>query len=386
MKKILLIDGKSIASLAIARSLGQKKIEIHCGEEFKHNITAYSKFVKKNLIYSSPEKTPDKFIKDILEIIKNEKYELLICATDETILLLTEHEKEISKYTNLYLPNYAVMQKFIDKGETIKIANKIGVPTPKTFFPEENDINKIKKEVKYPILIRARISSGSRGIKTVNCEEEFDASYEEIKNDFGEPIIQEYIEKKGYIADCILLDDQQKEYAYFSYEKLKDYPIGRGPMVVGQSTNNEITKNYSLNLLKTGKFKGIAEVEYILDKKGNPLLLEVNPRFWMHVVHAIDSGVDLPYLFYKLARKEPIDPVTSFKTGVKYRWILPYEILWLLNTSNKLKGFKEFIKFWEKDVSFGIFSSKDLLPMFGAIAQSLYFLVDLKRRKMVLGR
>lgn len=389
MKKILVIDGRSIASLAIARSLGEKGFEIHCGDDFNHNITAYSRFVKKRFKYSSPDEKPADFISDILRIIKKEKYELLICAQDDTILLLSKHQKEILKYTNLYLPEYEIIKKFVDKGTTIKLAHKAGVPTPKTYFPEDTGIENIKNIVEYPVLVRARISSGSRGIKLVNSSEEFDFAYDEIKNNFGEPIIQEYIIKKGYTADCLLLDSHQIEYASFSYEKLKEYPVGNGPMVVGKSTDNQLTKltkKYSSNLLKQLKFKGIAEVEYILNENNEPLLLEVNPRIWMHLKHAIDSGVDFPFLLYNLATHNTVKPLNSYKSGVKYRWVFPFEILWLLNAPNKLKGLKEFINFWEKDLSLGVFSFKDPFPVIGVISQSLYFLSDSKRRKIVLGR
>lgn len=386
MKKILLIDGRSLATLAIARSLGKKGFEIHCGDDFKHNLTSYSKFVKKRVNYTSHEKNQEEFIIDILKLIKQDNYEMLISAQDETTYLLSKHKKEISKYTNLYIADFGIFDEFFDKGKTIKIAQKAGIPTPITYFPEDTDIDLIKNEVKYPVLIRSRISSGSRGMKLVNSPKDFDKAYEELKLNFGEPIIQEYIVKKGYSTACILLDDQQNEIASFSYKRLKEYPLSGGPTVVAISSDDAITKKYSLNLLRKVGWKGVAEVEYILNQKNEPLLLEVNPRFWMPLNHAIDSGVDFPYLLYKLATNEYINPVKSYKVGVKYRWIFPYEILWLMSTQNKIQGFKEFINFWEKGLSLGIFSLTDPLPLIGTIAQSLYFLMDSKRRSSVLER
>lgn len=386
MKKVLLIDGRSLATLAIARSLGRKGFEIHCGDDFKHNITAYSKFVKKRVIYTSHEKNPDAFIFDILKIIKQENYEILISAQDETTHLLSKHKNEISKYTNLYLADFNIFNKFFDKGKTIKIAQKAGIPTPKTYFPEDTNIETIKEKLEYPVLIRSRISSGSRGMKLVNASEDFDKAYGELKINFGEPIIQEYIEKKGYSTACILLDEEQNEIASFSYKRLKEYPLSGGPTVVAISDDDTLTKKYSINLLKTVGWKGVAEVEYILNQNNDPLLLEVNPRFWMPLNHAIDSGVDFPYLLYKLATKKHAEPVKSYKIGVKYRWILPNEILWLISAPKKLEGFKDFINFWEPNISFGIFSLKDPMPIIGTIAQSLYFLTDSDRRKSVLGR
>ena len=70
-------------------------------------------------------------------------------------------------------------------------------------------IKKIKKIVDYPVLIRPRISSGSRGIKRVEKPSEFDDAYDQIKVVYGEPIIQEHVKKTGYATACLLLDDNQ---------------------------------------------------------------------------------------------------------------------------------------------------------------------------------
>lgn len=386
MKKILVTDGRSLAALAIIRSFGEKGFEVHCGDDFKNNLSSYSRYVKKRVIYPSPVSDPSDFIKYLLDLTKNEKYDMIFPVRDDTTLLLSKYKDKFQKYTNLYLADYGILKKFRDKGETIKAALNSGVPVPKTYFPEDKCVEEIKRNVKYPILIRARISSGSRGIAYVGSLNEFDNAYHEIKEEYGEPIIQEYINKTGYSTACILLDDFQKEVASFSYRRVKEYPITGGPTVVGISSEDSEAIDLSLKLLKSVGWKGVAEIEYIKDQNGKPLLLEINPRFWMPLNLAIKAGVDFPYLMYQLTNGDNFDRITSYKTGLKYRWVFPNEILWLTQTSNKTKGIKEFFSFFDTNTTYAELSLKDPFPVIGIFMQSINFLLSRERRQFIFKR
>ena len=119
-------------------------------------------------------------------------------------------------------------------------------------------------------------------------------------------MIQEYVQKKSYCTACVLLDHHSDEVASFAYERVKEYPLSGGPTVVGVSCSNDEVIGYAKSLLKSIGWKGVAEVEFIIDQQGIPKLLEVNPRFWMPLNLAIQSGVDFPYLLYQLAMKNPV--------------------------------------------------------------------------------
>lgn len=66
-------------------------------------------------------------------------------------------------------------------------------------------------------------------------------------------------------------------------------------------------------------------------------LLEVNLQFWMLVglTLAIRSGVDVPGIILSLMNGNNTTPVISYQTGLRYRWVLPSEVL--LVSSNNLE-------------------------------------------------
>jgi len=100
------------------------------------------------------------------------------------------------------------------------------------------------------------------------------------------------------------------------------------PITGGNSTMRESVeldsrmKEYTLRLLKALEWHGVAEVEFRMDSRDSiPKLMEINGRFWGSLEVAIASGVDLPYLLYKLAVEGEVKPVLNYKIGVKRRWL-----------------------------------------------------------------
>lgn len=388
MSKILVTDGRSLASLAIIRSLGEKGFEIHCGEDFKGSISSFSKYVKKKIVYPSAEKKPDEFVDFLLNLTKKEKYSMIIPVRDETTLLLSRNKNEFLEYTNIHLADFDVISKFRDKGETVKLAIKYGIPVPETYFPEDTGIQEIKNSVKYPVLIRARISSGARGIKYVNSPSEFEKAYQEVKSEYGEPMIQEYISHDGgHYSIGTLFDNDSKPIAIHVYKETKQYPINGGPAVNAITVKRERWVDDILQILKKVGWIGPAHIDVLYDTSSNThMLLEVNPRFWMSLNLSIKSGVDVPHLLYQLSAGKNISKINSYEVGFKYRWIFPYEILWLMKSPNKIQGIKEFFKFWEKNVCDGNLSIRDPLPFIGVLVQIINFISNSEKRKFIFKR
>ena len=50
--------------------------------------------------------------------------------------------------------------------------------------------------------------------------------------------------------------------------------------------------------------------------------MEVNGRFWNSLPLAIAAGIDFPFLLYRLAIDGDIDPVETYRVGVRSRWLL----------------------------------------------------------------
>ena len=136
-----------------------------------------------------------------------------------------------------------------------------------------------------------------------------------------------------------------------------------------------------MGFLKENHWVGPVHMDILYDINANvPRLLEINPRFWMSLNLSIRSGVDFPYLLYQEAIGKNENPVQNYQTGIKYRWIIPNEILWLFQTENKFQGLLELLNFRDK------YDKDDLKPLFGVFLQGLFFLTNSKKRKFIFER
>ena len=102
-------------------------------------------------------------------------------------------------------------------------------------------------------------------------------------------------------------------------------------------------------------------VEFKYDEKTDqPYLIEVNPRFIGSINESISSGVDFPYLLYKIAIDGDINPVIDYKTGVKTKnfFIDTISILQHFRNRDAIIDINPFQK-----INYDILSLRDPLPI-----------------------
>lgn len=384
MSKVFVPDGRSMATVAIVRSLGKTGKEITLGNESRISAAAFSKYVKHRIVYPSPEKYPDIFSSEMYKLIKKEKYDVVMPVRDATTILLSKLKNRLNKYTKIPIPNYETVMNGRNKGQTLKIALDIDIPCPKTYF-EEEDIYKLKESFEYPLLIRACESSGSRGIVRVDSPERLMSEYHNLKIQFGDVIVQEYIPHLGDAYNVSALFNQYSEpRAVFAMKKIRQYPITGGPTAFAESIEGTEVKKYAVKLLKEMNWIGVAEVEFLFDERDKkPKLLEINPRFWNPLSLAIDSGVDFPSMLYDMAMNGDIKPVNNYKLGVKWRYYI-YDLLCFKDTPNKLNKISEFAQF--QNVHDAILSLNDPGPAFGSLYDGFLSLLQKERREHVFKR
>jgi biotin carboxylase len=129
-----------------------------------------------------------------------------------------------------------------------------------------------------------------------------------------------------------------------------------------------------IKLLKALNWYGVAMVEFKMDPRDGKLkFLEINPRFWGSLPLAIASGVDFPYLLYRMAMDGDIEPVLKYKVGVKCRNLIKDVRCWesamrdnfthLGLKIDRVKFTLDFLKFYEKKLHYDLISLDDWMPM-----------------------
>ena len=75
-------------------------------------------------------------------------------------------------------------------------------------------------------------------------------------------------------------------------------------------------------LLEALEWHGVAMVEFKRDDRdGAAVLMEINGRFWNSLPLAVASGVDFPFLIYRLATEGACPERLDYRVGVRGRWL-----------------------------------------------------------------
>jgi len=361
---VFVTDADMRQVLAIIRSLGKKGIATTVGDSAKSRflISFFSKYCKKRVFYPSPAENAEAFGKELLKYVAKNRTDVLITVTDHASLAVSRRLREFRQYVGVAIPPYETLIKTVDKAQTMQFCEETYHPV--TVLPRKvSEIYSLSKKMSYPLVVKPRFSSGSRGLKYATNSSQLIRLFKATANMYGVPLIQEYIPGDEIYGVGALLNQDSKPRAAFVYKRLRQFPISGGPSTYRVSVLNPAVQDLSLKILQRIKWYGVAMLEFKIDPRDSkPKLMEINPRFWGSLNLAIAAGVDFPYLFYKMAVEGDVRPVFTYKLGVKARYLLFGDVFHFVGSSNKLRLLPDFLKFYEKDLSYDICQIDDPLP------------------------
>jgi biotin carboxylase len=264
------------------------------------------------------------------------------------------------------------------------------VPVPSTLFPDgpdDEELRRAGRSLGYPLVIKPRHSSGSRGIRVVRSEAELLRSYPETHSSYPNPILQQYIEPGPRYDVCLLMDGQGDVKAEFAQKELRHFPLDRGPSTLQESVLAPRLVEQAKALLRSLPWHGVAELEFMVDPRdGVPKLMEINPRFWNSVQLAVFAGVDFPWLLYRMAMGEELAPVREYEVGVRCKWLLPGDLLHFAANRDRFRMDPPVWAGKSYNVRDDICSKSDPGPMLGFGAACLRYCMSRNMWKMLLGR
>ncbi len=389
MARVLITEAGGRNTIAAIRSLGMHGIEVVCGDETKFSLGFFSKFCKKGLIYPSPKHRPDEWVAWLIKELSSSPYDMVMPIGDDCFSLIARNKDVIGRYTKVALPDYSTWLRARDKAETLKLAMEYNVPHPHTWFVDDlKQIEAIGNESSYPLVIKPKQSSGSRGIVYVHTKDELLENYNRIHALYPFPMIQEFIPQGGNAYGVFLLFNKDSEArAVFAHKRLREFPVKGGPSTLRESVLKPELVNMSIKLLKALNWYGVAMVEFKEDPRdGQCKLMEINPRFWGSLQLSVLSGVDFPYLLYKIAVNGDVEPVMDYPEGVRCRWLLPGDILHFLTNPKRFSMNPGFFNFSKNNRHDDFVSWKDPGPTFGFFLIALVNIFNIKLWKHVFFR
>jgi len=366
--KILLLD-QGRQSLPFFKSLSKSGHEVICVCNTRLNETYFSRYPSKRLIWPSYVKNRKAFEQELMDYLRKNKVDVTLSVGDISSDILSKNKEEITKYTHITSPDYSTFIKAADKLNLMEfcLANKL--PCPKTFALNEETVNNVAEILKFPVIVKPTRGVGAVGIVRFDNADELIKEYKSLKNRYGHLIIQEYIPQEGgmqYQAEAFLNEKSQLKVCMV-IEKPRFFPVNGGTSTANVTiTHPDIAKTTKL-LLEGLKWKGAADVDYILDPRDNIVkILEINPRVTAGIKIGFVAGIDYADLHLKLALGQNIPKIENYKLGVYCRNFF-LEILWFLFSDSEMKKKTNppFFKFVGKNIVDQIFSFDDPLTGLG---------------------
>jgi len=365
---VIVTNAKNRIAYNITRSLSLRGIKVHTADFVSPAMTFASRYSAGNFTYPSPFSEQQAFIDCIIERCLSLKADVLIPVFEETFLM-AKHKEELRKHVKIVLPDYQKILLAHNKNQWSSIAKELDIPVPKNYSSLElqND-EQLLEDFRFPVLIKPHQGGGGWAIKQFDT---LGALKSLLKDSLfsGLPwdrfFIQEKIQGETF---CVAMLFRQGQYrAKSTYKQLREFPVNAGQATLRESIRLPAAEEYFQKLLEHLEWDGICQADFIVEKHtGIPYLIDINPRFWGSLAQGIASGVDFPFLLYRIAMEGDIAPVESFREGVRSRWLggdLRTFYPSMMQSASKIQFLRDyFFSGYNQNVFFDDFSLKDPLP------------------------
>lgn len=326
---ILVSDGEQRATLAVVRSLGKAGHEVHVGSTTGRSLAGASRYTRSEAELPDPLSETHAFAAALRAVSDRLDVDILMPVTDASIPAVLEDDRLMADLI-VPLPPLETYRAASDKARLLDVARRMGLEAPESILLETaDDLDAVRLDGLSPpyVLKPARSVAGSAGRRVETSVTYAGDRDELVRVVAGVPsrafpmLIQEHIPGHGH--GVFLLRWEGETLASFAHRRIREKPPSGGVSVYRESVRPEPELvAASERLLEALDWRGVAMVEYrVADEDGTPFLMEVNGRFWGSLQLAVDAGVDFPALLVEAALGKNPDPVCSYRTGVRSRWL-----------------------------------------------------------------
>ena len=370
-KKIILIDGYARQTLPMAKAFKKLGCFVTVLCFSKLDVGYATKYADKKILLNFDKEDYDGQLKFLINLLKSEKYDLVVPMTDYSATYLSKNKQELSKYAYIAVNDFDVFKLAIDKSETMKICAENNLLAPKTLF-SKNPLEDIENSnLEYPLVVKPKTACGSIGFNVVKDKQQLEEVLNSSSKENGEYFIQEYIPQGDLPQYCTeIYRDKNGNFSFCLIAvKPRWFPLDGGSATINVTIHDDKITEQSKKLLEELNWQGYANIDFVMDERdGQPKIIEVNARISAIVKIAFVAGYDIAKLLLEDAFEEETTTYGDYKDGLSVSCCLT-EFLWFLKSKKRFKTKPNILfKRRNKDV---IFSFSDPKPFFVFCIQSL---------------
>jgi predicted ATP-grasp superfamily ATP-dependent carboligase len=288
-------------------------------------------------------------------------------------------------------PGWETVRYAIDKRLTNALAERVGVSTPRTWYPETVEALDDMVSDTWPLLVKPAIKQ--HFIYTTRVKGWVVHDRDELRARFidalavvgpGEVMVQDMIPGNGrsqYAYCAFFKDGRAVGRMVVCRRRQRPADIGRSSTYVVTVDDPELVET-SERFLRELDYYGLVELEYKLDERdGMYKLLDVNARTWGYHSVGHTAGVDFPLLLFRDQLGFEV-PTVEARPGVSWVRVLTDTPTALAEVVRRRLGLREYVRSLRSIATEAAFSREDPRPGWAEVALLPYLI----RTRAAIGR
>lgn len=314
-----------MSGLGVIRALGAMGVPVSVVYYSKDDFGYLSRHVKESFFAPHPEKFEQEFVAFLMDRAENYKGSILIPSDDATLVTVSRNKAALEQVYRVACTDWDITERFIDKKYSYALAEKLGVPAPKTVTPSSlEEVKEFSSSTDFPCLMKPSVGHRyfeifDKKMVLVHDAQELLDHYLEAEQYGLEMMIQEFI--PGDDTCGVNFNSYRhagESIIEFTAEKVRLSPTGFGVPRVILSKEVPAIVRPGRKILEALNFSGFACTEFKRDQRdGVYKFMEINGRQNLSVLHAMKCGVNFPWITYKHLDSGELPFVGSNQNGIQ---------------------------------------------------------------------
>lgn len=298
-------------------------------------LAMWSRYATATLLLPDAAKNARKFAEVVAEEVEARRALVVLCATDAELWALSRWREKLPESARRLLPPHDAVARSLDRSTLHDLARSLGIPCLDTLRVDGSDaVEPVLRQAAasgFPAMVRSLVPWEEREDGTRRENEKLSVHdiaalrrllYEQEELSHSGCLIEPH-PKGTYVGYGTVCDGGVPLVEIFR-ERIRERTVLSGVSTLSRTIAPDLElRELAKKLLRALSWQGPAMVECLRTRDGVLRLVTVVGRFWGSLHLAVEAGVDVPLLCYRLAEGSMLpDTMRIAKPGVTLRWVM----------------------------------------------------------------
>ncbi len=296
--------------LGAIRTLGRRGVRVYAFDyHFPSAYALSSKYVFKKVLCPDVNKDEKGLAGFLLDFGKQfADRPVLMAGHDNYALLISRYAEELSRYYRIPQNPPGLLEEIINKKGLYRIAQKLGLRMPLSFFVESNtDLSGVAEQMHFPCMIKPALSHEFVRLFRSKCliagdRDSLSSALARARAAGLEIMVQEIIpgfDDCMYVFDTYINTEGRATHT-LTAQKLRQFPINFGSSTLTHHCCDAEITALGLEYMRLIGYRGYGEIEFKRHPvTGDLYMIEINARLSSLNALFDKCGVEFAYIHYR---------------------------------------------------------------------------------------